>query len=387
MINSEAVWPLPSSVHFIHNWRSAGTTISSILSSNYPNQYLKIGHPFTIYGWPASYKQHPEPITTLGQIRKRFVHSTSSANILGGHTFLGLESFLPGPFHIWMNYRDPIQRLNSGIIRFYKHNKTANRSKKDLMRYDGPTGDQLLKSPEAVDELLSTVLSRESNGISKRLAAFSLMPELFISNDSNVETPDFLSSRSYDDSFLFHTALANLNRISILINSQHIHPSLISIERHYELKSPLINLFSDLHHNPKTLVGSHSKDLTVIEHCSHILHKHSKVDQKLFVEINKRFAQQVNSFKIDTSEVAARLALHSSPLLLMKWFTMPEKYDQKTVASLTASSLSKVCNSHHELSDQIIRLVLSWQVLTPEFRQDIARVAYDNYSLSSPTIL
>ena len=132
MINSEAVWPLPSSVHFIHNWRSAGTTISSILSSNYPKQYLKIGHPFTIYGWPASYKKHPEPITTLGQLRKRFVHSTSSTNILGGHTFLGLESFLPGPFDIWMNYRDPIQRLNSGLIRFYKQNKAAQTSKKIL---------------------------------------------------------------------------------------------------------------------------------------------------------------------------------------------------------------------------------------------------------------
>ena len=78
------------------------------------------------------------------------------------------------------------------------------------MRYDGPTGDQLLKSPAAVDELLSTVLSRESNGISKRLAAFSLAPELSISNASNVETYNFLSSNAYDESFLFHAALANL---------------------------------------------------------------------------------------------------------------------------------------------------------------------------------
>ena len=215
------------------------------------------------------------------------------------------------------------------------------------------------------------------------VSAFSLAPELSISNASNVETPDFLSSNAYDESFLFHAALANLKRVSVLINSQHIHPSLISIERHYQLKSPLINLFSDLHHNPKSLVGSHSKDLTVIQHCSAILHKHSKVDQRLFSEINKRFALQVNSFKIDTSEVAARLALHSSPLLLMKWFTMPDKYDLQTVARLTASSLNNICNSHQELTDQIVRLVLSWQVLTPEFRQEIARFAYDKYSLSS----
>ena len=40
------------------------------------------------------------------------------------------------------------------------------------MRYDGPVGDALLISPHAVDQLLSTTLSRESNGISKRLAAF-----------------------------------------------------------------------------------------------------------------------------------------------------------------------------------------------------------------------
>ena len=32
---------------------------------------------------------------------------------------------------------------------------------------DGPVGDQLLSSPIAVDQLLSTALSRESNGIAK----------------------------------------------------------------------------------------------------------------------------------------------------------------------------------------------------------------------------
>lgn len=383
LINRDACWSPDSSVHFIHNWRSAGTTISSILSSNFPSQYLKIGHPFTEYGWPAAYNNHPDPLISLGQIRNRFVDSISSSKILGGHTFLGLESFLPGSFDIWMNYRDPLQRLNSGLIRFYKRTRTINRSKKDLMRYDGPVGDALLTSPHAVDQLLSTTLSRESNGISKRLAAFSLTPGVSFCNSSNVETPEFLSAIDYDSSLLYEAALANLNRIAIIINSQHIHASLICIERLYNLKSPLINPFSDLHHNPKTLSGSKSTDLTVIESCKDVLLKHSSVDIKLYSEINKRFAAQVNSSHIDTKEVAARQAFHSSPLLLIKWFNMPDKFSQEKVVDLAASSLALACKKYPELSTDIINLVFSWNVLTHEFRLKLQKVSFDKYSLSS----
>ena len=119
MLNRSPAWPKDRSVHFIHNWRCAGTTVNSILSSNFHDQYLKIGHPFTNFGWPHDYENHPEPLLTIDQIRRLVKSSQPDSIILGGHTFFGLESFLPGPFDIWMNYRDPLQRLNSGILRFY----------------------------------------------------------------------------------------------------------------------------------------------------------------------------------------------------------------------------------------------------------------------------
>ena len=383
MINRDAAWPATSSVHFIHNWRSAGTTISSILSSNFSNQYLKIGHPFTIYGWPAAYKNHPDPLISLGQVRNCFSHSKYPSNILGGHTFLGLESLLPGSFDIWMNYRDPIQRLNSGLIRFYKRARNINRSKEDLMSYEGPVGDDLLSSPDAVDKLLSTALSRESNGISKRLAAFSISSKISLSDFTNVETPDFLSSADYDDSILYEAALANLSRVDLLINSQHIHPSLICIERLYNLKSPLINPFSDLHHNPKTLSGSSSKDETVIKNCLDVLNKHSAVDRKLFFDINKRFALQVNNFHIDTKEVAVRQAMHSSAILLVKWFTLADQYSENSVLKLTVSSLNIAFSRYPELAQDMLDLLLKWNVLTKQFRSNIAKIVYDELSLSS----
>ena len=378
MINRDASWPGNSSVHFIHNWRSAGTTISSILSSNFPNQYLKIGHPFTIFGWPAPYKNHPEPLVSLSQIRDKFTDSIFPSNILGGHTFLGLESLLVGPFDIWMNYRDPIQRLNSGLIRFYKNTKTINRSNNDLMCYDGPIGDQLLTSPVAVDHLLSTALSRESDGIAKRLAAFSISSNISLSDSSNVETPNFLSDILYDNSLLYEAARLNLERLAIVINSEHIHASLICIERFYNLSSPLINPFSDLQHNPKTISGSAFNDQSVIHNCLEVLKRHSAVDRKLFPLLNNKFAEQVNALHIDTKEIIARKALHSSPILLIKWFTMPEKFSAQQVASLATANLNRVCQQYPELSANILDLFLRWNVLSSDLRVMIARRAKDD---------
>ena len=71
-------WPGPSFINFIHNWRCAGTSMNSILSSNFQRYYLKIGHPFGPLGWPETYKSNPEQLLTLGQIRSRMQESDSS---------------------------------------------------------------------------------------------------------------------------------------------------------------------------------------------------------------------------------------------------------------------------------------------------------------------
>ena len=154
----------------------------------------------------------------------------------------------------------------------------------------------------------------------------------------------------------------------------------------YNLKSPLINPFSDLVIIQKPFRSS-LKDQTVIQNCFAILHKHSDVDRKLFPDINKRFALQVNNFHIDSKEIAVRQAMHSSALLLVKWFTLSEKYSEQSVAKLAATSLNIAFSRHPELAQDMLDLLLQWNVLTKQFRSNIAKSVYDDFSISSSTKL
>ena len=201
--------------------------------------------------------------------------------ILGGHTFLGLESLLSGPFDIWMNYRDPLERLNSGILRFYNKQYKTRSGSSHLIDVSHSLESTDLDFSAFVDQLLSSTLIRESNGISRRLAALALSNSIEINQSTNVETVDFLLS-GYSDKDLFECALSRLSDIKVLINSSYIQASLICIERIYGLSSPLINPFSNLSHNPVTLSGAKKTDTSIIDQCNDILIKHSQADLKLY---------------------------------------------------------------------------------------------------------
>tara|TARA_B100000674_G_scaffold49872_2_gene34456 strand:+ start:1512 stop:2663 length:1152 start_codon:yes stop_codon:yes gene_type:complete len=371
-------WPSKCSVHFVHNWRCAGTTINSILSSNFHNRYLKVGHPFNIFGWPHDYDNHPDPLLTVGQIRNLTQSFSPSPVILGGHTFFGLDSFLPGRFDIWMNYREPLQRLNSGILRFYNKQFAAKPGDSNLIQIGQSLQSTNLDLPDFVDRLLSTTLKRESNGIARRLAALSLTTNIVMNQDSNVETVDFLLS-DYSDKDLFDCALSNLPRIKLLINSSHIQASLLCIERIYELSSPLINPFSNLSHNPITLSGAKANDTSVMDNCKEIITRHSSVDLKLMPYLHSIFAQQVNDAKIDEKEVAVRAAMHRERLLLPKWFSM-KKFSSEDRIRLVSESLENRCKQYQSLDDDILKLFFSWNGLTPNFRQDVNKFMTDKYS-------
>ena len=73
------------------------------------------------------------PLLCLLGILEIYKSNYPKSVIIGGHTFLGLESFLPGSFDIWMNYRHPLQRLNSGILRFYNRQFVSEPGRSDLM--------------------------------------------------------------------------------------------------------------------------------------------------------------------------------------------------------------------------------------------------------------
>ncbi len=368
-------------MHFLHNWRCAGTTVNSILSSNYHEHYLKIGHPFSVFGWPHDYNNHPSPLLSVGHIRNLVNSNYPKSVIIGGHTFLGLESFLPGSFDIWMNYRDPLQRLNSGILRFYKRQFVSEPGRSDLMDVSQSLASTDLDFPDFVDRLLSSTLKRESNGIARRLSALSLSNNIQINSDTNVETVDFLLS-NYTEKQLFDSALSNLQTIKLLINSSHIQASLICIERFYQLASPLINPFSNLAHNPVTLSGAKSNDQSVINNCNNILTNHSRVDLKLLPYLHSMFAQQVNDSNITERDIMVRDAIHQERLFLPKWFVM-EKFSRDDVIRLVSDSLEKRCRQFQSLENDILRTVLSWDGLTIDFRQDVNGYMVNQYSRPS----
>lgn len=381
MLSCSPIWPNNRSVHFIHNWRCAGTTINSILSSNFHDNYLKIGHPFTPFGWPHPYDNHPEPLLTVGQIRSLVKSSQPKSVILGGHTFLGLESFLTGPFDIWMNYRDPLQRLNSGILRFYKKQVKTKSESSHLIDVSHSLESTDLDFSSFVDHLLSSTLVRESNGISRRLASLGLSNSTEINQNTNVETVDFLLS-SYSDDDLFDCALSRLSDIKVLINSSYIQASLISIERIYGLSSPLINPFSNLSHNPVTLSGANKTDTSIIDRCKDILIKHSQADLKLLPYLHSAFAKQVNSVSIDEKEVSVRNAIHQERLFMPKWFSF-DRFTREDVIRLISESLENLCRKNSSLDSDILSTFFKWDGLDLDIRNDVNRYLTDRFSRST----
>ena len=181
------------------------------MTANFHDSYLKIGHPFNNFGWPENYESHRDPILTVDQIRSSKSVLSPNHVIVGGHTYNGLHSFIPGSWHIWTNYRDPIQRLNSGILRFYsKKLKISSKRKGHLVDREQFLNNLSFTNPSSVDLLLETVLLRESNGITRRLAALSTKGCFSFNLADNIETVDLISTSRYDDVELFRNALLNL---------------------------------------------------------------------------------------------------------------------------------------------------------------------------------
>ena len=278
---------------------------------------MKIGHPFTTFGWPQDYKNHQEPILTVSRIRdlKSELPSLKDNILVGGHTFLGLESFMPGVWDLWMNYREPVSRLNSGILRFHSRPRKQKSGSKSGHLIDLEKSYAVnLEDPHDIDVLLETSLRRENNGICRRLGAMSLASKFTHGADENIETIDIISTYRYSSDDLFSAARANLDRLSILINSEFFHHSILCIEREYNMKSPLINPFSDLRHNPVELAGISKGDSRVLNNCRNILEKHCSADLRLYPLLNKKFAQQVNRCQLTDSEVEVRNLIHRKPL-------------------------------------------------------------------------
>ena len=144
----------------MHNWRCAGSTMNSLLSSNFGDRYTKVGTQFRETGWPDY--DVPE-LLTVDQVRKSF----RVGGILGGHLCSGAESVIGGSWDIWMNARKPFKRLSSGIMRFH-----AARFRAEPGVY---TRQQAIEmAQQKLADLVAGPLRHEVNGVAKRLAGFAV---------------------------------------------------------------------------------------------------------------------------------------------------------------------------------------------------------------------
>ena len=80
-------------VHLIHNWRTGGSSLTALLSVNFHDSYLKVGHPFTRDGWPVDYSLNPYQVTEASQLTSWIQYQASPA-ILLSHTYYGMASNL-----------------------------------------------------------------------------------------------------------------------------------------------------------------------------------------------------------------------------------------------------------------------------------------------------
>ena len=92
MYLSPQPWPSSNCVHFIHNWRCSGTSLNSVLSSNFPAHYFKLGQSFNPFGWPFSEHAKQGSIESLEDIYLKLKVLSTKPYIVGGHSF-GLRVF------------------------------------------------------------------------------------------------------------------------------------------------------------------------------------------------------------------------------------------------------------------------------------------------------
>ena len=382
MLRFSSTTPFDSNIHFLHNWRCAGTSVNSLLSSNFHSAYFKIGHPFTHYGWPESYKNHREPFLTIGQLRDSKQTIKNSNIIVGGHTYLGLETSLPGPWQTWMNYRDPVQRLNSGILRFYS--KRFKFEKGHLLDQSKMRkGEPDLEDPSFIDDLLNSSLFRESNGMAKRIAGMSICPEYSLSTDTNIETHPLLTSYRYPDKILYEACLENIKSISAFISIQYLHESILSIERLYSLTSPLINPFSDLRHNPVEMGGAKPNDSRIIDNALDVLRSHTNVDRQLIPILNSRLMHQINNASIDQADVQVRKIIHRKALFSPKWFDQHGNPRDERVLLRIAGAIILRCQKAGELGDRVFSTLISWRNFSDSTVDQIKKIKRDTLGSSS----
>ena len=346
-----------NNVLFIHNWRCAGTSLHSLLKANLRKRYLKIGDPLNRYGKGRHNPNLASLSTSLRYLRGR---STKGA-VVAGHIFMGLESFLPGNWDFWMNAREPVARLRSGLLRFHARDTTHGKRKS----YDLIKPSRGLVDRDSLADVLATSLQRERNGICRRLASMTLAKRFSLLDTDNIEQISILEE-GYTDEDLFNASLERLDRINALFLAEHFHASVISIEKIYGL-APLINPFTVLRHNSARVSGFTTEHEKCVDANLDLIMESQVADLKLWPFLLKKFRYQISELGISKQEIATRELIHHQPLFNEEWFA--EEEDQEKVVELMATAVVKRARSKPELAPSLCSTILAWPLLSDLSRE------------------
>ena len=338
---------------FIHNWRCAGSTINSLLSSNFGDKYIKVGTQFTHNGWPDY--AIPE-LLSIDKVR----HKTDNCAILGGHICSGVESFFGGSWDVWVNARNPCDRLSSGILRFH-----ANKFRLAAGAYTPQQAKAL--AHQRLIELIDGPLQHEANGMAKRLAGFAASEIIDLNSKSDLEKISCFVTRVSDDDLL-RAALFQMERVKVVILSKYLHAALISIERMYSI-GPVLNLFSSLRHNQMALGAPSDKEIALFELAKPMLNKISCIDFQLWEAFKIKFQSQINVAKVTKREVLTREVIHKRPILPPQ--VLDRQIADDKLVELISSSLAEVAAQHKELSRDIVTLACKWERFSPDAAAEI----------------
>ena len=357
-----------SGIFFLHNWRCAGSSMSSLMAANFGSFYIKVGHPFTNYGWPESYRGSTKQITSLDEIRGRI----QPGCIVGGHLFTGFESLLPGRWDLWMNARHPVERLISGLLRFHSNKVIPNNPQADLH-----TGHEALYSPTDVSRILNGPLRREINGMSRRLAGFTAIDSISVSAQGNLEKADFLE-RTVDHARLMACAKSQLSELKILIMAHSFQASVLCIEAAYSLE-PLINPFSDLRHNSAQLSKPSQAQRTMLQRLRPKFEELMKADITLWNQLEILFKYQIDSYNIQEDDIKIRELIHREPLLDPTWLTDPAVTPDLLLKGF-AGRIAQRAVLAGELGPKLIDTVCRWPRLDPSASKEIRNIAMRGYT-------
>lgn len=299
-------------VHLIHNWRTGGSSLTALLSVNFHDSYLKIGHPFTRTGWPVPYDLHPLQITEASQLHAWMTSQPKSCPaILAGHTYGGMNTRLGLPdADSWVTLREPAARMNSGLLRF--HRKPM-RSDHPDGGYVGKTSGATLSSKQEIIDTAQARLSHELNGMCRRLAGYNVASAADFTLQ-NLESQAELDQRPVDKT-TFDLAMDRLRASKWIYLTEQVLFSILMLEQEYGL-SPLLHPCSNLIHNQQwNASGITRMQESLLTHHRSVLEQLNPWDVLLYNEANKLFWQRWKTMDIPPERIAARRLLQSKPLL------------------------------------------------------------------------